>query len=80
MCIRDRTGTEWAYGTTSNYANLQFEPLGDLIGCNFSNIVDGRDMVLHIINEGIYIDIRFISWTQGDSNGGGFSYIRSTKN
>ncbi len=79
------TGTEWAYGTTENYTSLTYKRLSDLIGSgNFENIVDDRNMVLHLITDDIYIDIKFLSWTAGDgdgnSNGGGFSYERSTPN
>ncbi len=74
------TDTEWAYGTIENYASLTYQNLPALI--NFENIVDGRNMVLHLITDDIYIDIKFLSWTAGgkDSNGGegGFSYERST--
>ena len=33
--------------------------------------------MLHLITDDIYIDVSFISWTNG-GNGGGFSYERST--
>ncbi|WP_298494789.1 T9SS type A sorting domain-containing protein [uncultured Algibacter sp.] len=72
------SGTEWAYGTTANYASLTYQNLNALIGQNFSNLVDGQDMVLHLITEDIYIDLKFISWTTGSGNGGGFSYERTT--
>lgn len=68
--------TEWAFGTTSNLANLTFQPWLDWHGwcppCALN-----RDAVLHLISEDIYIDIRFTSWTEGN-RGGGFSYVRST--
>ena len=35
------------------------------------------DMVVHLITEDIYIDIKFTAWT-GGGNGGGFTYERST--
>ncbi len=76
--------TEWAYGTTENYTSLTYKSLPDLRNTNFSSIVDGRNMVLHLITDDIYIDIKFLSWisTDGDSslNLGGFSYERSTPN
>jgi hypothetical protein len=34
-------------------------------------------MVVHLITDDIYIDIKFLSWTSGGA-GGGFSYERST--
>ena len=75
------TDTEWAYGTTANYASLTYENFSVLIGQNFSTIVDGQDIVLHLISDDIYIDIKFISWQSGNApggQGGGFSYERST--
>ncbi len=70
--------TEWAYGTTENYASLTYQSLPALIGSNnFKNIADNRNMVLHLITDDIYIDIKFLSWTSL-LNGGGFSYERST--
>jgi hypothetical protein len=36
----------------------------------------GKDAVLHLIADDIYLDIKFLSWTAG--GGGGFSYERST--
>ena len=45
-------------------------------------MIAGVDAVVHLITEDIYIDIRFLSWTtgngQGGTGGGGFSYMRST--
>jgi hypothetical protein len=35
------------------------------------------DMVVHLITDDIYLDIKFTSWT-GGGNGGGFTYERST--
>ncbi len=70
-------GTEWAVGTTANIANLTFSPFRSAIRPR--NVV-GRNLVLHIIDEDIYIDVRFTSWSQGGSGGnsGGFAYERST--
>jgi len=68
--------TEWAYGTTANYNTLAYQSLNALIGQNYKNIVDGQDMVIHLITDDIYIDLKFTSWTKG--NGGGFTYERST--
>jgi len=47
------------------------------IAVESDNIVNGQDVLLHLITDDIYIDIKFISW-QGGSAGGGFSYERST--
>ncbi len=77
------TDTEWAYGTTENYASLTYVNLSTLIGSGqFVNIIDDRNMVLHLITDDIYIDIKFLSWTSNNGdpslNLGGFSYERST--
>jgi len=69
--------TEWAVGTTTNYNTLTYSTLSALFGGNFTNIVNGQDLVLHLITDDIYIDIKFTGWqTQG--GGGGFSYERSS--
>jgi hypothetical protein len=63
---------EWAVGTTANLA-LTFQSY------QISNGVKppiGPNLVLHLISEDIYLDIRITSWTDG--GGGGFSYTRST--
>ena len=73
------TDTEWAYGTTANYNTLTYQYLNALIGPKFQDIVDGRDMVVHLITDDIYIDIKFTFWQSGDTNGGGFAYERSTE-
>jgi hypothetical protein len=67
-------GTAWAYGTTANLPNLTFRPWVEWNGSNPPSTV-GRDAVVHLIAEDIYIDIRFTSWGVGS---GGFAYQRST--
>lgn len=69
-------GTRWAYGTTANLGALVFQPWVQWADQYPPGTV-GNNAVLHLINENIYIDIRFTSWTEG-SSGGGFSYVRST--
>jgi hypothetical protein len=66
--------TEWAIGTTSDVADLTFSKFRDAI--KPQDIV-GRDMVLHLITDDIYIDIKFSNWSQ--SKEGGFDYSRSTQ-
>ncbi len=67
--------TRWAFGTTDNYLTLEYDPWEEAIGSppNMMN----QDMVIHLISEDIYIDIKFTAWTSG-GNGGGFTYERST--
>jgi hypothetical protein len=69
-------GTKWAYGKAENFASLDFKTIGQLIGCgNFKNIVNGKNMVLHLTAENIYLDIKFTNWAEG---AGGFAYERSS--
>ncbi|MGB0176469.1 MAG: T9SS type A sorting domain-containing protein [Owenweeksia sp.] len=73
--------SEWAVGTTANLSNLTFSTWKNAINSTPSSFV-GHDMVLHIISDDIYIDIKFLSWTSGGNGdpGGGVSYERSTHN
>lgn len=70
--------TEWANGTTANYASLSYTDWYDWskgVNSTPTNTV-GVNAVLHLISEDIYLDIKFTSW--GSHGTGGFSYIRST--
>jgi hypothetical protein len=70
--------TEWAFGTSADISTLTFDNWEDTIGGNPPSMVN-QDMVLHLIADDIYIDIKFLSWAEGRSGGqGGFSYERST--
>ncbi|GAA0871851.1 hypothetical protein GCM10009117_09970 [Gangjinia marincola] len=71
------TGTEWAFGTTADINNLTFTDWETSHGSNPPSTVD-QDMVLHLIDEDIYIDIRFTQWGQQGGGGGSFTYERST--
>ncbi len=68
------TGTEWALGTTEDIDQLTFAPFRTTIK---PKDVVGKDLVMHLIMDDIYIDIKFTSWSEGRS--GGFSYDRATK-
>ena len=72
-------GTLWSLGTTDNLDELQFEPL-KVAANNRMKLLPNRDIVLHLVEENIYIDVRFISWGVGRNGGGAFSYERSTPN
>jgi len=67
-------GTEWAVGTTDGLANLTFEPFRAAVGRPQG--VVGKELVLHLIESDIYLDVRFTSWSPRKQ--GGFSYERST--
>lgn len=76
--------TEWAFAglngnaTTgveaANHASLTFAAWAASLD-DFPPEGVGRPAVLHLISEGIYLDITFNAWSVG---AGGFSYTRST--
>ena len=68
--------TEWSFGTTANISNLTFADWQTAVRRNPPSMVN-QDMVVHLISEDIYIDIKFLNWEQ---QAGGFSYERSTPN
>jgi hypothetical protein len=70
------SGTEWAFGTTVNYLTLTYKNWEAWAGKNPPATV-GQSAVLHLIQEDIYIDIKFTSWG-GSGTAGAFSYERST--
>jgi glucose/arabinose dehydrogenase len=68
--------TEWANGTTANYAALSYTDWN-----TWAKTVNGGppftvglNAVLHLISEDIYIDIKFLHWPVG----AGFAYQRAT--
>lgn len=69
--------TEWAYGTTADIGSLTFQDWRGAVDNNPPNSV-GLDMVLHLISEDIYIDLKFLTWGVTPTSGGFFSYERST--
>ena len=71
--------TQWALGTIAQgIDNLTFGTFYEIHDCSPRSILN-LDMVLKLVTENIYIDIKFLSWTSGQSGGGGgFSYQRST--
>ena|SRR5437867_968468 len=75
--------TEWAYGNLTNFASLSYSTWeawfgGSANGGPLSTL--GKDAVLHLKSDDIYLAIKFVSWGQGLNSGGGFSYVRSTPN
>jgi hypothetical protein len=79
--------TEWATdlnnpGDTiaaTNWANLDFaswiDAYGGLGGMNLPTRLIGRNAVVHLITDDVYIDLRFTAWSMG--GGGGFAYERA---
>jgi len=74
--------TEWSFGTSAQISSLTFQSWETAVSSNPPSMVD-QDMVVHLISDDIYIDIKFMTWKQGSggggSTGGGFSYERSTE-
>lgn len=68
-------GTEWALGSTEDIEELEFSPFRPAVGS--PREVVGKELVLHIIEEDVYLDVVFESWSQ--EKRGGFSYRRSTR-
>jgi len=69
--------TLWAYGTTSNLDTPTFASWNQTHGNNPGSAI-GRNMILFIPEDSIYIDFKLISFA-GGGPGGGFSYERSTE-
>jgi hypothetical protein len=74
--------TEWAFGTMANHLTLEYEPFSQIradgqaaVG-HLGPYIVGKQMVMHLINEDIYISVMFTAWPQ--FGGSTFSYTRST--
>lgn len=69
--------TEWAFGELSNYASLTYSTWEQWSGGSGGGPPStvGRDAVMHIVSEDIYLSIRFTAW---GVRMGGFTYTRST--
>ena len=70
-------GTEWAIGRTDNLDGLEFTPFREAVGGRLRDVV-GMELVLHLIEDDIFLNVTFTAWTVGSANGGGFSYNRAT--
>jgi hypothetical protein len=70
-------GTRWAIGSVSNIQNLTFSSFRNTF-TNIGNEVVGENLVLHIVDEDVYLSVTFLSWEK-QQNGGAFSYERSTE-
>lgn len=77
LSFQSPTGTEWAFGTTSEIAILEFDDWRSAVNSNPPEMVD-QPMVLHLIEDDIYVDIIFLSWQS--NSGGGFKYKRRSPN
>ena len=63
--------TEWALGTTDALNTLTFDTFRNTIS---PRQVVGKDLVMHLITDDVYVNVRFTSWSSGKE--GGFAYIR----
>ena len=68
-------GTEWAVGSINNLANLTFRPFRIAVGS--PKDVVGKNLVMRIIEDDVFLSVKFTGWSQGKE--GGFSYERSSE-
>lgn len=68
-------GTLWAVGTLDEIENLEFRPFRDAVG-QPKNVV-GKDLVVFLQEDQLYLSVRFTDWSQ--NMGGGFTYERSSE-
>lgn len=71
--------TEWAFGTTDQYDQYIYEPWSSAID-SMVNLMIGEDMVVHLITDDIYIDIKVLEWGITQAGGGYVRYERATEN
>lgn len=71
--------TEWSYGTTEEIDDLIFEPWSSAIDSIVGEMI-GANMVVHLISDDIYIDIKFLEWGFTQAGGGYFKLTRATEN
>lgn len=69
-------GTLWAIGTIDEIENLNFANFRSAVGS--PKQVVGKDLVLFLREDEIYLSVKFTSW--GQNKAGNFSYERSTEN
>ena len=68
-------GTKWAIGTLNDIQSLTFKKFRAAVGSPKN--VAGKNLVLYLEEDNIYVSVKFSSWSSGKK--GGFSYSRSTK-
>jgi hypothetical protein len=77
-------GTEWAIGTFEEIDTLIFDTFVMALGHDVGNVLNddlipnNKPIILHLIEDDIYFEVQFHSWT-GSAQGGGFSYTRTRK-
>ena len=68
-------GTLWSIGSVNNIDNLTFETFRLAVGQ--PKDVVGKNLVLYLVDDDIYLSVKFTSWSQGQK--GGFAYERSSE-
>ena len=73
-------GTYWARGTTDDIGKrpLQFSSFRTTLNYYIGNQIIDTDLVLYILEDAIFIDVKFTHW-ENSTEGAGYSYERSTK-
>ena len=66
-------GTTWAIGDINDIDNLTFRSFRPAVG-KPKNVV-GKNLVMHLTEDNIYLSVKFTSWSQNKR--GGFAYERS---
>jgi len=69
-------GTEWAVGSIEEINTLRFEPFRSAV--DSPQDIVGKDLILHLIEDDVYLAIKFTAWSAGRK--GGFRYERSSSN
>ena len=67
-------GTLWAIGSIDEIDDLDFRTFRSAVGK--PKDVVGKDLVLQLVEEKIFLQVQFTSWS--NQGGGGFTYERST--
>jgi hypothetical protein len=78
-------GTLWATDlnnpgdqiNAANWAELSFTTWSGAYNNSVGNNILNRSAVVHLVDDDIYLDLRFTAF-QGGGPGGGFTYVRST--
>tara|TARA_B100000989_G_scaffold68699_1_gene47875 strand:- start:1310 stop:1795 length:486 start_codon:yes stop_codon:yes gene_type:complete len=67
-------GTTWSIGSIDNINSLSFTNFRAAVGK--PKDVVGKNLVMHLVDDNIYLSVKFTSWSDGQK--GGFAYERST--
>lgn len=67
--------TEWAFGTTADWDTLTYDTWAVTVNMQ-QPALPGQDMVVHLITDDIYLDLRFTEW-QTAFDGANVAYVRA---